>query len=422
MADVLMKNIAENIGENETETVSSSVNILNDLSEIIEDVLRKLPAKSLNTCSRVCKRWHDSVKRIKKRRQQFSWIHYEESMATNIKDEIDSVLQNMSSEPGTALIFCSNALQMEQIKTTPEEHVGQEAHQTRARSKKVTVLDYIKSQLPQQCRVATSVTAGVVSTTFDNTKCSESETDGSLTCLLLPKIPGLDIYTFSFDGFMDLPDSEPESNYFNWRSEHCLWGIQNNPGFPEGVIPKLLLQLSADHYFPNQALTAALYGYFKQKIVVAGGMVDDVYLESCQEDDDDDILRREMSTLGIAFCGDDTKVASVIVPADVTNPKQVESVMSQLRGSHIPDSNRIGFMFACIGRGYGLYHKQNVESEIFRKLFPKTPLYGFYGNGEIGYNYLPDYSDIKTCDESSDEELPIFQHGYTTIIVLVSLS
>lgn len=46
-------------------------------------------------------------------------------------------------------------------------------------------------------------------------------------------------------------------------------------------------------------------------------------------------------------------------------------------------------MFACAGRGKHWFGKRNVESESFRRHFPNTPLLGAFGNGEIGYKYLP---------------------------------
>ena len=30
--------------------------------------------------------------------------------------------------------------------------------------------------------------------------------------------------------------------------------------------------------------------------------------------------------------------------------------------------------------------KKDVESKIFHSLFPKVPIVGFFGNGEIGFN------------------------------------
>ena len=41
-------------------------------------------------------------------------------------------------------------------------------------------------------------------------------------------------------------------------------------------------------------------------------------------------------------------------------------------------------MFACMGRGQGLYDQTNFDSDLFSQYFPHVPLSGFFCNGEIG--------------------------------------
>jgi small ligand-binding sensory domain FIST len=41
-------------------------------------------------------------------------------------------------------------------------------------------------------------------------------------------------------------------------------------------------------------------------------------------------------------------------------------------------------MFACMGRGEGLYGEPNFDAELFRQYWPDVPLSGFFCNGEIG--------------------------------------
>lgn len=57
-----------------------------------------------------------------------------------------------------------------------------------------------------------------------------------------------------------------------------------------------------------------------------------------------------------------------------------------------------GFYFNCCGRGRGLYGAPNVDIKIIQKYFPKTPMIGFFGNGEIaplhGKNFVHNYSGV----------------------------
>jgi F-box protein 22 len=136
--------------------------------------------------------------------------------------------------------------------------------------------------------------------------------------------------------------------------------------------------------------------------------------------------------MGIAFTGDNVKVASVILGQKVNNRSGIEQKLKKLKDCHIPDVNQVGFMFACIGRGEYFHKEKNFESSVFHAMFPKVPLFGFFGNGEIGYDYLPDYSKpgvstFTLLGEYPDEEtgvifdMPEINHSYTTIFVLVSL-
>jgi small ligand-binding sensory domain FIST len=43
-----------------------------------------------------------------------------------------------------------------------------------------------------------------------------------------------------------------------------------------------------------------------------------------------------------------------------------------------------GFMFSCVGRGSGYHGKVGVEADVFKRLFPKVPLTGFFTSGELG--------------------------------------
>ena len=137
--------------------------------------------------------------------------------------------------------------------------------------------------------------------------------------------------------------------------------------------------------------------------------------------------------MGVAFCGESIKMASVVLRSSVRNPKDVETTLQKLKNAKVPEENSIAFMFACIGRGHSYYdNQQNVEADAFHKMFPKTPLFGFFGNGEVGFDYLPNYSredgdpSYSVMNHTPDGspyawEAPEIHHSYTTIFVLMSL-
>lgn len=143
----------------------------------------------------------------------------------------------------------------------------------------------------------------------------------------------------------------------------------------------------------------------------------------------------------VALCGPRVRVASVLIKEDIRKPEEVERVMKKLKDCNLPEERSYAFMFACIGRGKGHYGNDNVESSVFRKMFPKTPIFGFFGNGEIGFNFLKKYqteSADMACDTTTPlnsdsarnsegllgglvKPLPKLHHAYTTIICMVSV-
>lgn len=129
---------------------------------------------------------------------------------------------------------------------------------------------------------------------------------------------------------------------------------------------------------------------------------------------------------GIVFCGEDLQMASVVLDQSVTTLKSAEMTIQRLKQTNISTDWSLGFMFACIGRGHYHYHAENVETKAFRKHFPNIPLFGFFGNGEVGHNYLPDYSKADHSDYSvlnSDNGDPVYpkvRHSYSTVFVLMS--
>ena len=137
--------------------------------------------------------------------------------------------------------------------------------------------------------------------------------------------------------------------------------------------------------------------------------------------------------MGLVFTGDNIKVASVILTQRIHDKSVIEQKLKKLKDCHVPGVNQVGFMFACVGRGAHFHKEKNLESSVFRTMFPKAPLFGFFGNGEIGYDYLPDYSSVAgdsnytLLGEYPDDEtgvvfdMPAINHSYTTVFVLVSL-
>lgn len=66
--------------------------------------------------------------------------------------------------------------------------------------------------------------------------------------------------------------------------------------------------------------------------------------------------------------------------------EDLEMLMSRYKLNHPSSTTQaIGaLLFACVGRGEGLYGESDFDSELFSRYLPNTPLSGFFCNGEIG--------------------------------------
>ena len=49
----------------------------------------------------------------------------------------------------------------------------------------------------------------------------------------------------------------------------------------------------------------------------------------------------------------------------------------------LKETPKYALMFPNIGRGAEFYNGRDRDLELFKQVFPDTPLIGFYGNGEI---------------------------------------
>lgn len=125
---------------------------------------------------------------------------------------------------------------------------------------------------------------------------------------------------------------------------------------------------------------------------------------------------RPLSVGGLVFSGANVQAASVVLNEFVSTKADIKRQLAPLKNLNLEKGRRtIGFMFACIGRGLNHYCEENVESQVFREFFPETPLFGLFGNGEIGRENLTLMEDTKSY------KLPEVNHGYTTVVVLISI-
>ena len=139
-------------------------------------------------------------------------------------------------------------------------------------------------------------------------------------------------------------------------------------------------------------------------------------------------------TVGMIFAGSAVQAASILLSTKVNTASKVEKELMKLKEMGLNETKSCAFMFACCGRGRHFYKgKAHVESEAFKRLFPKTPLIGIFGNGEIGLTHFPSKDSNNSADQDPSEpdtkrfkneerrfNLREFSHSFTTVFVLLS--
>lgn len=147
------------------------------------------------------------------------------------------------------------------------------------------------------------------------------------------------------------------------------------------------------------------------------------------EDYNEDNPGKYARSVGLIFAGNGVKAASILLTRQIKTRGKVEEELKKFKQVGFEEQKSCAFMFACCGRGKNFYKgSANVESEVFRQLFPQTPLMGIFGNGEIGLTFLPTdevkdtFSDPGASKRFKQKLLDAneFSHSFTTVFVMLS--
>jgi hypothetical protein len=139
--------------------------------------------------------------------------------------------------------------------------------------------------------------------------------------------------------------------------------------------------------------------------------------------------KKSRDLYGLAFSGPNVRACSLVINTE--RQDLTEAKLRQFRSNlgfnpDIESCETIGFIFICTGRGIHTYQTSNVESVLFRKVFPNVKLIGVYGHGEYGHDYWPSITHQNLTQELvNSEEDNQSQHKfwrfYTTILVLINI-
>ncbi|XP_043926206.1 F-box only protein 22 [Protopterus annectens] len=376
--------------------------VLSNLPEVVEKILSFLPTKMLLRSTCVCRLWRESARRILKTQQSMAWVTASELGA----GEGHALVRDLARELEMVHVLPQTVLYVADLETFCGQEDTRERKKARRNSSAETAAA-LERLLPRGCQVVGVVAPGIVATptASPNVRPLEVEEGEAGFALLFPNMDGVQIRTFCIS-------NRSCSNKSLDKNKLAEAGLINNPDLKAVIV----LGYGTWKAGFSRLLQDVLQPLNEKIIIIAGGFVEKLTSFNFQRN----CLQDSYGVTGLAFSGAQVQGASVILCQDVMDVKTAEAAMQQLKAAGIPEKNTIGFMFACVGRGQQYYgNKMNVEADAFRKTFPTVPLFGFFGNGEIGCDRIVTGSfSLRECSSRLKDELI---HYYTTITVLIHL-
>ncbi|XP_005891846.1 F-box only protein 22 [Bos mutus] len=378
--------------------------VLSNLAEVVERVFTFLPAKALLRVAGVCRLWRECVRRVLRTHRNVTWISALSADPCHLAQHclvrvVAEELENVHILPQTVLYMADS-----------ENFINLEECRGHKRARKRTTMGAafaLEKLFPKQCQVLGIVTPGIVVTPIGSrsNRPQEIEIGESGFALLFPQIEGIKIKPFHFI-------KDPKKLTLE-RHQLTEVGLLDNPELRVVLVFGYnCCKVGASNYLQRVVST-----FSDMNVILAGGQVDNLAsLTSEKSPLDIDAT----GVVGLSFSGHQVQGATVLLNEDVNDEKTADAAMQRLKAANIPEQNTIGFMFACVGRGSQYYRaKKNVEADAFRKFFPSVPLFGFFGNGEIGCDRIVTGNFIlKKCNEFNYNDL---FHSYTTIMALIHL-
>lgn len=385
------------MGENEDFTVvlqdSKAAYVLSNVAEVIERILTFVPTKSLLRIASVCRLWRNCARRVLRTQQQLDWVSAcgpsnpkNHALCNMLAEEVEKVF--LLPKTVLALVDCEAF--------NGQAYCYRQNKQAKMRRHSLDPFEEVNRFFPKGCDIMGVVAPGIVMTpsgSFSSVPKEYQEGEAGFA-IMFPSIEGVNIKPFHFCEKSMSPTALKEA------------GLVDNPELR--VV--LLFVYEPCQNGAARFLVQILEPLAKGKALIAGGLVDSYFSppRHC-------CLQGQYGVAGLALSGPKVQGASVLLDQEITSPKAAEATIGRLKAAKIPEKNTIGFMFACLGRGENFYKDQaNVEADAFHKVFPNTPLFGLFGNGEIGCDRIVK-EDYTLCDTDTES----LQHEYSTVMTLV---
>jgi len=439
-------------------------NILASQYEIVRRMLRYLPMRDLTACCQVCKLWNEIGLMVKREACRYNattlfwegecsdvsyysvYPLFQSPHHQEMYSGLEALMSEMMIRPKLAVIAGTGDTELSVRDSKP----GLQPQTGEDNMEKSWLVDKnsVTARLPRDCFSIGTTCRGIVGIKSGVARELENLFDESnllcpaMSMLLIPEKPGCKILPFhlaenQLDGYIEEIRKEwvyPIDDTILQEKilEKAIPDLKSN----DKVRALILLSNGLDLPFSMHIIQGA--SRRTNGNIAIGGAVGDLCWSSLKDTSMLALMRElfyfnyqsvpvaensYMSTSGFVIAGENVEAASVLIPRRVRSEKKLVAELEKLRQSGINEENSFAFMFACCGRGENHYRgRRGLEANTFVKMFPKTPLVGVFGNGELGVSYLPNFKENVPETEKISAKLKAgeFLHSFTTIFVMVS--
>ncbi|XP_030232931.1 F-box only protein 22 [Gadus morhua] len=368
--------------------------ILSNVAEVVERILTFVPTKSLLRIASVCRLWRNCARRVLRTQQRLTWVS---AFGPSLPD-VHVLCGRLSEEVEKVFLLPKTVLAVVDSHAFNGQAYCYRQNKAKKSRHSPDTVEQLNHLFPRSCDVMGISAPGIVLTPSGSHSGAPVEhQDGDAGfALMFPSIEGVNIRPFHFCRKTFSETALQEA------------GLVDNPDLRVVLLFVYEAYKTGGARFLNQVLEPLA----KSKALIAGGIVENVFSpprQCCGPG--------AYGVVGLALSGPRVQGASVLLEQDVGTPQEAEATIQRLKAASLPERNTLGFMFACVGRGHNYYNNMgNVEADAFRKVFPNTPLFGLFGNGEIGCDRIVK-EDYTLCDGDAES----LQHAFTTVMTLVHL-
>lgn len=356
-----------------------------------------LPYASLSKLKQTCKKWNNLIgETIQKRKAKvetllFSSEHTSENCAQN--DLINSENFNQSLTAQVDALKLSGEFSLVFVNEMFSVHLNELPYENKSKRKRVEAAEIVLNHLKELIRVPNGLISSayaVVGTDLANSSTIEIE-DDSCDALVSIMFPKSNFYKIVMTQNLKELTTQTKSSIVN----HIFLISKSWKSFKMSDLKAFKCPVSGGQVNYSYKLSAQVEAQNSNFIALVSENSDDVriaqiVLPSCEKDEFDQIATEKLTRLQKTGIANDTKNRCVFA-----------------------------YQVTCCGKGKEYHNESNYESIMFKKYFPNVRLVGFYANGEMGLDFLPDYTKEEPDLTPNLSELKLL--GFTTVFTIVSV-